>query len=101
MGPSNLLKEGWLTKEPSTNLLDQVSPLCTRLIATGKLAQRNLTIFQSKMKLWYDKKVKINNFKAGDIILVLARYCGPYLVTEKINNVNYVRNTLTDKHPMF
>ena len=37
-GPLKLLKEGWLTEEPPTNLLNQVSTLCTRLTAADELA---------------------------------------------------------------
>ena len=51
------------------------------------------------MKTWYDKKSKKRCFKVGDRVLALlpvlqqplqARYCGPYLITRKINDVDYV-----------
>lgn len=54
------------------------------------------------MKLWYDKKAKLHKFKVGDKVLVLlplqnhalqTRYCGPYLGTEKVNNVSYIKST--------
>ena len=55
------------------------------------------------MKLWYAKKVKLCKFKFGDKVLVLlplqnhtlqARYCVPYLISEKINDVDYIISTL-------
>jgi len=103
MWPLKLLKEGWLTEEPSTNLLDQVLTVCTRLTAAGELAQKNLK--SAQLKLWYDKKIKLHNFKVGDKVLVLlplqnhalqARYCGPYLDLEKVNDFDYVMST---EHP--
>jgi len=36
-GPSKLLKEGWLTEEPPTNLMDQVLVLRIRLTAADEL----------------------------------------------------------------
>ena len=51
------------------------------------------------MKLWYDKKAKLRKFQVGDKVLKLlpfqnhtlqARYCGPYLVSKKVNDVDYV-----------
>ena len=100
-GPLKLLKEGWLTEEPPTNLLDQVSALRTRLTAAGELAQKNLKSAQTKMKCWYDKKAKLCTFNVGDKVLVLlplknhtlqARYSGPYLILKKVNDVDYVIN---------
>ena len=70
-GPLKLLKEGWLTEEPPTNLLDHVSDLRSRLTAAGELAQKNLKSAQSKMKLWYDRKAKLRKFNVGDKVLVL------------------------------
>ena len=54
------------------------------------------------MKLWYNKKAKLCKFKVSDKVLVLlplknhalqARYCGPYLISEKVKNVNYTIST--------
>lgn len=38
-GLLDLLKEGWLTKDPPTNLLDQVSTLCTRQLLVNLLIE--------------------------------------------------------------
>ena len=105
-GPLKLLKESWLTEEPPTNLLDQVSALRTRLTAAGKLAWKNLKSAQNEMKLWYEKKAKLRKFQVGDKVLVLlslqnhtlqVRYYGPYLVSKKVNDVEYVIST-HDRH---
>ena len=51
------------------------------------------------MKVWYDRRVWQRIFKIGDKVLVLlpipghalqARYCGPYLIEKKLNEVDYV-----------
>jgi len=70
-GPLKLLKEGWLTEEPPTSLLDHVSAFRSRLAAIGELAQKNLKSAQHKMKLWYDRKAKLRKFNVGDKVLVL------------------------------
>ena len=100
-GPLKLFKENWLTEEAPVSLLDQVSNLCSRLTRTSELAMENLKASQAKIKTWYDKRAKNRSFKEGEKVLVLlplpnsplqARFCGPYLVTKKLNNVNYVIN---------
>ena len=54
------------------------------------------------MKTWYDKKAKRRQFKVGDKVLALlpvptqplqARYLGPYVIAEKVNEVDYIVNT--------
>ena len=59
----------------------------------------NLKASQAKMKIWYDRRAKSRSFKEGEKVLALlpmpnsplqVRFCGPYLVTKKLNNVNYV-----------
>ena len=57
---------------------------------------------QGKMKTWYDKKAQQHTFKVGEKVLALlplsrqplqARFCGPYIVTKKVGDVNYVIHT--------
>ena len=66
------------------------------------MAKKNLGKSQQRMKTWYDKKSKKRCFKVGDRVLALlpilqqplqARYCGPYLIIRKVNDVDYVINT--------
>ena len=101
-GPLKLLKEMWLADDPPDSLLDQVSSLCYRLISATHLAQQNLKHSQCKIKTWYDKKAKSRSFKVGEKVLALllipqhpfqARYCGPYVVTRKVSNLDYVIDT--------
>ena len=49
-GPSKLLKEHWLEKEESGNLLDKVSELCHRLTKAKESVKRNLKAAQGTMK---------------------------------------------------
>ena len=54
------------------------------------------------MKLWYDRKARVRTFQEGDEVLVLlpipgnplqAKYCGPYKVLQKLNEVDYAIET--------
>ena len=105
-GPLKLLKESWLADDPPDSLLDQVSSLRDRLVSATNLAQENLKRSQCKMKTWYDKKARDRCFRVGEKVLVLlpipqhplqARYCGPYVVTKKISDLDYVIDT-PDRH---
>ena len=100
-GPLKLLKELWLAEDTSDNLLDQVAELRYRLVRAKDMAKKNLGKSQQRMKTWYDKKSKKRCFKVGDRVLALlptlqqplqARYCGPYLIIKKVNDVDYVIN---------
>jgi len=70
-GPQKLLKENWLVSEPTTNLLDQVSDLCLRLISACNLAQKGMRATISQMKTWYDKKSRQYTFKVREKVLAL------------------------------
>ena len=70
-GPLKLLKENWLSKNTeSLNLLDYVSKFGDKLKKACELAQQNLTNFQSKMKMIYDKKLQNRVFNPGGKISV-------------------------------
>ena len=101
-GPLKLVKENWLAEDAPTNLLDQVSNLCSRLTRASELAQKNLKVLQHKMKTWYDKKARRRSFRVGEKVLALlpipksplqARFCRPYLITRKASDVNYIIHT--------
>ena len=81
------------------NLLDHTSDLCKKLSSATQLGQANLKSAQRRMKVWYDRKAWQQIFRPGDKVLILfptpghtlqARYCGPYLIEKKLNEVDYV-----------
>ena len=101
-GPLKIVKENWLAEDAPTNLVDQVSNLCSRLTRASKLAQKNLKVLQCKMNTWYDKKGRCKSFQVGEKVLALhpipksplqARFCRPYLITRKASDVNYIIRT--------
>ena len=101
-GPLKLLKERWLSDEEPESVLVRISDIRHRLRTANELAQKNLKAAQSGMKTWYDRKARTRVFKPGDQVLVLlpvhsnplqARYCGPFTIAEKVNEVDYIVNT--------
>ena len=79
-----------------------ISDVRESLKVAKELAQNKLKSSQGRMKLWYDKKARSHTFQPGDRVLVLlpmhgqplqARYCGPYTVEQKVNEVNYLVKT--------
>ena len=68
----------------------------------GKVAQENLKRSQQKMKEQYDKGIKERQLRTGDKVLIMlpvpgeplrAKFCGPYEVEKKVNDLNYVVST--------
>ena len=101
-GPLKLLKENLLSDDTSMNLLEYVTTFKHRLNKACETAKKNLGLAQTKMKTWYDKNTVERDFKPGDKVLALlpipgrplqARYYGPYIVEQKISNLDYVINT--------
>ena len=103
-GPLKLLKESLLNhgNDSSQGVITYISDVRERLKMANELAQENLKFSQNRMKQWYDKKAKFRTFQPGDQVLVLlpihgqplrARYCGPYTIEQKVNDVDYVVET--------
>jgi hypothetical protein len=101
-GPLRLVKEKWLDEDTDLNLLDYVTKFKDKLYYACKVAQDNLKHVQHRMKVWYDKNAKVRIFQPGDKVLVFlpvpgqplkAKYCGPYEIDTKINNLNYIVKT--------
>ena len=68
----------------------------------GKTAQENLKRSQQKMKEQDDKGAKERQLRTGDKVLILlpvpreplrAKFCGPYEVEKKVDDLNYVVST--------
>jgi hypothetical protein len=64
-------------------------------------AVKNLQSYQNKTKAWSDKKVKLKNIEAGDLVLLWSprteasrklepKWTGPFVVTEKIRPGSFV-----------
>jgi hypothetical protein len=56
------------------------------------------------MKQWYDKDTTKRSFKPAEIVIVLllihchplqAKYCWPYVIESRLNDLNYIVNTPT------
>jgi hypothetical protein len=61
-----------------------------------EIEQDNLKQSQDKMKHWYEIKVII-------VVLLIpchslqAKYCWPYLIESRLNDLNYILNTRTER----
>jgi len=102
-GPLKMLKEVWLTTEDDTqDVITHVTDVRDRLQKATEFARKNLQSAQRNMKTWYDRKARQRTFKPGDKVLALlpihghplqARYCGPFVIEQKMNEVDYVIKT--------
>ena len=71
--PLLLLKEKWLDEDPEKiSVLIYVATFKDRLFRAGQMAKRNLQEYQSKMKVWYNRKTKAICFEPGDRVLFLS-----------------------------
>ena len=70
-----------------------------RLAEMSEIVQENLSRAQQTQKQWYDRTARTRKFNPGDRVLVLlptsthklrAQWQGPFTVTEKRGEVNYV-----------
>lgn len=76
--PLKFLKEKWLSEENEPeNLLDYVSNFRFRLYRACKLARKNMSAVQSKMKNWFDKVLLLLPVPGSAL---QARYSGPTLL---------------------
>lgn len=64
----------------------------------AEIVEENLMKVQGKQKQWYDKGVRLREFKKGDPVLVLlltssskllAQWQGPYQIIERTGKVTY------------
>lgn len=103
-GPLKALKECFLDESAAMPLAAYVKRFRERMCIAQRVASENLQGAQVKMKAHYDQthKVQSREFHPGDQVLVFlplhlspfqSRFCGPYKVIKKINEVNYVIST--------
>lgn len=97
-GPLAVLKDNCVDTDPPKNLVDFVNGFRHRLFKAGCMAREKLGASQTKMKKWYDRRAERQEFTPGDQVLTLttivglpfqAKYTGPYIVREKISDLNY------------
>ena len=71
-----------------------------------EIEQANLKQNQVKMKQLYDKDAMIRKFKSGEKVIVLlvirchplhAKYCWPFVIEYRLNDLNYIVNTPTTR----
>ena len=76
---------------------DYVSELVDKLSELRKLAVSNLVNAKDRYKYYYDKKLKIQDYKVGDFVYLLKmikkhkfddEYTGPYKIVEVLDNNN-------------
>lgn len=102
-GPLSMLKERWLQETPTNeSVFEYISRFRTRLHEAYELAREKLKTAQNKMKRQYDRNTIRRSFNVGDKVLVLlplsghplkARFHGPYEISRKISDLNYIVNT--------
>ena len=89
-------------QDESVHMLKYVSDFKSRLNEACRTAKENLGTAQSKMKTWYDKRAREQQFSTGDEVLLLlpipgsplqAKFTGPYTVVKRLNSVDYLIST--------
>lgn len=93
--PLKMAKEKW---DNSEKISGYVENLRKSLEKTRKIASEHLNKSQKTMKQNFDKRSKERQLNVGDRVMVLspktkfpfdAKFRGPYVITEKIDNLNY------------
>ena len=104
-----MLRELWDDEVPDPEVkttYEYVIDLENRLKETCNLAKEELLKAREVQKGYYDRKCKLRRLSVGDRCLVLlptatnkllAQWKGPYSVTEKVNDLNYI--LLVDGQP--
>ena len=95
-GPLLLLKEKWLDEDPEKiSILKYVATFKDRLFRAGKMGKRNFQEPQSKMKVWYDRRIKSRCFEPGDRVLVLFPVVGNPLQANTLDLIKWLRKFMT------
>ena len=98
------MTEKWLCENTVINILDYVEYFMYKFTRACEIEHGNLKQSQDKMKQWYDKDTTKRSFKPAGIVIVLllihchplqAKYCWPYVIESRLNDLNYIVNTPT------
>ncbi|GFX00496.1 transposon Ty3-G Gag-Pol polyprotein [Trichonephila clavipes] len=97
--PETLVMEHWMEPEEEGDLVTEyMFKLINRLKRCQEVAINKMEEMQVKRKTWYDKNA-VNEFKDGDLVLVLAtsranklavQWIGPGTILNKISETNYL-----------
>ncbi|XP_065939358.1 uncharacterized protein [Magallana gigas] len=100
-GPISILKELWTNDIPDPNVkttYQYVLDLKDRLQSMAELANESLETSSTRYKKHYDRKTRTRSLKVGDkapVLLptdnnkLLLQWKGPFVVTKKVNRVDY------------
>ena len=71
-GPLDILKESWEASQKSDeSIVSYVLSTHEKILKMSELVQKNPSKSQTQQKNWYDRRSRVNEFKAGDPVLVL------------------------------
>ena len=101
--PLKIAKEQW--EDPGTvpeTVANYAGNLQKRLESARKTAENHMSKSQEKMRRNYDQRSKGRQFCKGEKVMTLlptgkspfgAKFKGPYMITEKVDDLNYKMNT--------
>ncbi|XP_075188552.1 uncharacterized protein LOC142270515 [Anomaloglossus baeobatrachus] len=100
-GPLGLVRESWEEElnSPEVSVVEYVMRLRDKMQSMTWLVDEDMVQAQASQKLWYDQHARERVYEAGQKVRVLvpmtqnklqAAWEGPYLVHQRLNDVNYV-----------
>ena len=96
----------WLCENTGISILYYVEYFRHTFTRACEIEQDNLKQSQDKKKHWYEKDAMIREFKSGEKVIVFlligchplqAKYCWPYVIESRLNDLNYILNTHTKR----
>lgn len=100
-GPLKVIKDKLIGPSPPQLVTVSVylEQLRDKLVKIREFASNNLIFSQEQMKVKYDVKTKVRDFKEGDKVLAYipvhgsslsTKYHGPYTIKSKVSDLNYI-----------
>ena len=88
------MTEKWLCDTTVISILDYVEYFRHKFTRACEIEHDNLKQSQDKMKQWYENKVIV-------VLLIhchalQVKYCRPYAIESRMNDLNYILNTHTN-----